>query len=91
MKRVFFTALSFSGDSGELEDGIIIMGVAIVVNYFVSRNLFKVAKETQSQSLEADALHLQADIWTNKIRHAFYCETFCKSYSSMDLLVQCKH
>ena len=49
----------------ELEYGIVIMVVSIVVNYFVSRNLFKVAKETQSHALEADALHLQADIWTS--------------------------
>jgi len=48
-----------------LEYGIIIMGVSVLVNYFVSRNLFKVAKETQSHALEADALHLQADIWTS--------------------------
>lgn len=48
-----------------LEYGIVIMTGSIVVNYFVSRNLFKVAKETQSHALEADALHLQADIWTS--------------------------
>ncbi|WP_094602827.1 Ferrous-iron efflux pump FieF [Sporomusa silvacetica DSM 10669] len=48
-----------------LEYGIVIMVVSIFVNYFVSRNLFKVAKSTQSHALEADALHLQADIWTS--------------------------
>lgn len=49
----------------ELEYGIAIMAISIVVNYFVSRRLFKVAKATQSHALEADALHLQADIWTS--------------------------
>ena len=49
----------------KLEYGIAIMAMSIVVNYFVSRRLFKVAKATQSHALEADALHLQADIWTS--------------------------
>lgn len=49
----------------ELEYGIAIMALSIIVNYFVSRRLFKVAKRTQSHALEADALHLQADIWTS--------------------------
>lgn len=49
----------------DLEYGIAIMGISIIVNYFVSRKLFKVAKATQSQALEADALHLHADIWTS--------------------------
>ena len=49
----------------ELEYGIVIMILSIVVNYFVSRKLFQVAKVTQSHALEADALHLQADIWTS--------------------------
>ncbi|MBP2654066.1 MAG: fieF [Firmicutes bacterium] len=49
----------------DLEFGIAIMAISIVVNYYVSRRLFKVAKATQSHALEADALHLQADIWTS--------------------------
>lgn len=48
-----------------LEYGMIIMVISIVVNYWVSSRLMKVAKETQSHALEADALHLQADIWTS--------------------------
>lgn len=48
-----------------LEYGIGIMVLSISVNYFVSRRLFKVAKLTQSHALEADALHLEADIWTS--------------------------
>ena len=47
-----------------LEYGIGIMLISTILNYFVSKNLMKVAKATQSQALEADALHLQSDIWT---------------------------
>lgn len=50
---------------GNLEYGIAIMAVSIIVNITVSRYLFRVAKETQSHALEADALHLQADVWTS--------------------------
>ena len=49
----------------DLEYGIAIMAISIVVNYFVSRRLFLVARRTQSQALEADALHLESDIWTS--------------------------
>lgn len=48
-----------------LEYGIVIMIISIVANYFVSSQLYKVAVQTGSQALEADALHLQADIWTS--------------------------
>jgi cation diffusion facilitator family transporter len=48
-----------------LEYGIILMIVSIGVNYWVSERLFKVAKETGSHALEADGLHLRADIWTS--------------------------
>ncbi|MBP2651618.1 MAG: fieF [Firmicutes bacterium] len=49
----------------DLGYGIVIMIIAIIVNYFVSRRLLQVAKITQSQALEVDALHLKADIWTS--------------------------
>ncbi len=48
-----------------LEYGIILMIISIGVNYWVSGKLFKVAKETGSHALEADGLHLRADIWTS--------------------------
>ena len=48
-----------------LEYGIVIMAVSIVINIIVSRRLMKVARETGSQALEADGLHLQADVWTS--------------------------
>ncbi len=48
-----------------LEYGIAVMGVSIAVNWYVAGRLMKVARETHSHALEADALHLTADIWTS--------------------------
>lgn len=48
-----------------LEYGIVIMLISVVVNILVSRRLMKVAKETDSIALEADALHLSTDVWTS--------------------------
>jgi len=45
--------------------GVVIMAVSVVVNVAVSRYLFKVARETSSVALEADALHLSTDVWTS--------------------------
>ena len=44
---------------------IAVMAVAAVVNLFVSRHLYKVAKEADSMALEADALHLKTDVYTS--------------------------
>lgn len=48
-----------------LEYGMGIMLISIILNYWVSQRLFSVAKKTESHALEADALHLRADIWTS--------------------------
>jgi cation diffusion facilitator family transporter len=45
--------------------GVAMMGASVVVNVVVSRHLFKVARETESVALEADALHLSTDVWTS--------------------------
>lgn len=45
--------------------GFIVMFASSVVNFFVSRRLYKVAKETDSIALEADALHLKVDVYTS--------------------------
>lgn len=45
--------------------GIIVMALSVVVNIIVSRNLFKVAKETDSMALLADAEHLRTDVLTS--------------------------
>jgi cation diffusion facilitator family transporter len=45
--------------------GILVMFVSAVVNIIVSRRLYKVAKQTDSIALEADALHLKVDVYTS--------------------------
>ena len=45
--------------------GMVVMGVSMVVNIFVSRMLFRVARRTDSMALEADAWHLRTDVWTS--------------------------
>ncbi len=42
-----------------------VMIVSIVVDFFRARSLRKVAKETTSQALEADALHFSSDMWSS--------------------------
>lgn len=48
-----------------LEYGLLVMALSVVVNYCVSNRLYYVARLTGSHALEADALHLKADIWTS--------------------------
>jgi cation diffusion facilitator family transporter len=45
--------------------GIIVMAISAVVNFFISRRIYKVAKATDSIALEADALHLKVDVYTS--------------------------
>jgi cation diffusion facilitator family transporter len=45
--------------------GILVMGISAAVNTFVAWKLYKVAKETDSVALEADALHLKTDVYTS--------------------------
>jgi cation diffusion facilitator family transporter len=48
-----------------LEWGVGVMLVSVIANYFVSKMLFKIAKETDSIALEADAWHLRTDVYTS--------------------------
>lgn len=50
---------------GNLEWALVVMGVSSVTNFFVSRYLYRVARKTRSIALEADALHLKADVLTS--------------------------
>jgi cation diffusion facilitator family transporter len=53
---------------GEVEHlglGTAVMTVSVVVNIFVSRYLFRVAKAEDSLALEADAHHLSTDVYTS--------------------------
>jgi cation diffusion facilitator family transporter len=45
--------------------GIVVMAVSAIVNYFISRRIYTVAKATDSIALEADALHLKVDVYTS--------------------------
>ena len=53
------------GEIESLSIGFIVMLISAIVNFFISRKLYKVAKETDSIALEADALHLKTDIYTS--------------------------
>lgn len=48
-----------------LEYGIGVMALSVIANIWITRKLYKVAKETGSSALEADALHHGADVWTS--------------------------
>ena len=48
-----------------IEIGAAVMAVSGFINFLVSRRLYKVAKETDSIALEADALHLKTDVYTS--------------------------
>ena len=55
-------------ESTEIVDtdvAIAVMFVSAIVNFGVSRKLYKVAKEEDSMALEADALHLKTDVYTS--------------------------
>ena len=42
-----------------------VIAVSIVVDFFRARALYRVAKETASEALEADALHFGSDMWSS--------------------------
>jgi cation diffusion facilitator family transporter len=57
-----------TGGPYELESigiGSVVMLLSAVVNIIVSKMLYKVARETHSMALEADALHLKTDVYTS--------------------------
>lgn len=44
---------------------IVVMLISSIVNFAISKKLYKVAKEQDSIALEADALHLKTDVYTS--------------------------
>ena len=42
-----------------------VMLLSIVVDFFRARALYRIAKETSSEALEADALHFSSDMWSS--------------------------
>ncbi|PIP55135.1 MAG: cation-efflux pump [Bacteroidetes bacterium CG23_combo_of_CG06-09_8_20_14_all_32_9] len=45
--------------------GSLVMLVSAVVNFLVSKQIYKVAKKTNSIALEVDAFHLKSDVYTS--------------------------
>lgn len=45
----------------------VVIGGSIIIDYWRSRALSKVAKKYNSQALEADALHFSTDIWSSLV------------------------
>src|SRR4051812_49106918 len=43
----------------------VVIGASIIVDFFRARLLYRVADETASQALEADALHFGSDMWSS--------------------------
>jgi cation diffusion facilitator family transporter len=43
----------------------IVMAASVVIDFFRARALTRVARATQSQALEADALHFSSDLWSS--------------------------
>lgn len=42
-----------------------VIAASIVIDFFRARTLYRVARETSSQALEADALHFGSDMWSS--------------------------
>ncbi|NQU35703.1 MAG: cation transporter [Bacteroidetes bacterium] len=52
-------------DHDGLALGFIVMVISAVIDLFVSRHLYRIAKETDSIALKADALHLSVHVYTS--------------------------
>ncbi|AKA71784.1 cation diffusion facilitator family transporter [Clostridium scatologenes] len=50
---------------GSIGIGFIVMFISALVNHIVSKKIYKIAKQEDSIALEADALHLKADVYTS--------------------------
>jgi cation diffusion facilitator family transporter len=65
---IFEATRKLLGEKIELDSialGSLIMLISAIVNTIVSRKLYKVARQTNSVALEADALHLKTDVYTS--------------------------
>jgi cation diffusion facilitator family transporter len=63
LRRLFFHSV-------EIEPSVAafaVMGLSMVVDYWRSRALGKIAQKYDSQALEADALHFSTDIWSSAV------------------------
>ena len=58
----------FSGHAHPVEDtfwAFAVIAISVAVDFFRARLLYRVAGETSSQALEADALHFGSDMWSS--------------------------
>jgi len=66
---IFEAVRRLLGESGHaVEAGLAAFGVivvSIVVDFWRARLLYRVAEETSSEALEADALHFSSDMWSS--------------------------
>ena len=65
---IIFEAVKKLRNPEPLDDawlGIVVMLISVMANIIVSKNLFKVGKETDSIALMADAWHLRTDVYTS--------------------------
>lgn len=65
---IYEAVLRIMGEPSQVEVtwyAIVLIVGSILVDFFRARNLLKVAKETNSQALEADALHFSSDMWSS--------------------------
>lgn len=65
---IFEATKKLTSGSIELEAlglGSLVMFISAAMNFIVSRKLYKVAEQTNSVALEADALHLKTDVYTS--------------------------
>jgi cation diffusion facilitator family transporter len=68
---IWEAARKLLGEGGpELEENLLFIGIAVMavsalVNFFVSRRLMSVAKQSESIALESDAWHLRTDVYTS--------------------------
>jgi len=65
---IIFEAIKKISSSQAMESpgwGVAVMLASAVINFIVSRRLFKVGKEAESIALQADAWHLRTDVYTS--------------------------
>jgi cation diffusion facilitator family transporter len=65
---IIYSAVRKLMHSSELETpswGVLVMLVSAIVNVIVSHRLFRVARQTDSVALQADAWHLRTDVYTS--------------------------